>query len=47
LNIPAGAERKIDYFFKKGFKQLEGVDGNAAAIHALKGYTEALIGRQS
>ena len=47
LGIPAIVDRKVNYFFTKGFQNLERVSGNPAQKAILKHYTEALIGRQS
>ncbi|MBT1697257.1 polyprenyl synthetase family protein [Fulvivirgaceae bacterium PWU4] len=47
LGVAASAEKKIDHFFTKGFKSLEGVRGNEAAKDLLKNFTQALIERQS
>lgn len=46
LGVAASAEKKIDHFFTKGFKSLEGVRGNEAAKGLLKNFTQALIERQ-
>lgn len=47
LDIPAAADRKINQFFSKGFRNLERVSGTETQKQLLKHYTEALIARQS
>jgi geranylgeranyl diphosphate synthase type II len=47
LNVPAIVDRKINYFFDKGFACLDRVSGNTHQKHVLKSYAQALIGRQS
>lgn len=47
LGIPDIVDRKVNYFFTKGFQNLERVSGNPSQKAILKHYTEALIGRQS
>lgn len=47
LNVPAIVDRKINYFFDKGFACLDRVSGNTRQKEALKSYAQALIGRQS
>jgi geranylgeranyl diphosphate synthase type II len=47
LDIPSGAEKKINYFFKKGFQKLGSVNANQSSKRILKNFTEALIERQS
>lgn len=47
VGIPAIVDRKVNYFFTKGFQKLENIQGNNAQKEILKGYTHALIERQS
>lgn len=47
LGIPDIAEKKIGGFFKKGFRNLDRVEGNEEAKRILKSFTEELIRRQS
>ena len=47
LGIPAIVDRKVNYFFNKGFQKLETIRGNTAQKEILKRYTRALIERQS
>lgn len=47
LGIPALVDRKVNYFFTKGFQKLEEIQGNNFQKEILKGYTHALIERQS
>ncbi|MEX2230602.1 MAG: polyprenyl synthetase family protein [Cyclobacteriaceae bacterium] len=47
LNIPAVVDRKVSYFFRKGFENLDRVSGNPSQKEILKSYTQALIERQS
>lgn len=47
LGVPALAEKKINQFFRKGFDSLEKVSVDPETRALLRGYAEALIGRQS
>ena len=47
LNIPLSVERKIDYYFKKGFSNLDRVRTTSVEKERLKQFTQALIERQS
>lgn len=47
LGIPAIVDRKVNHYFAKGFQRLEAIRGNSAQKEILKGYTRALIERQS
>lgn len=47
LGIPALVDKKINYYFQQGFRNLELVRGNYSRKEALKTYTQALIERQS
>ncbi len=47
LDIASHTEHKINQYFKKGFKQLEKVNGNASGKEALKNFAIELISRQS
>lgn len=46
LGVAAGAEKKINHFFTKGFQSLEAVRGNETAKRLLRDFTQALIERQ-
>ena len=47
LDIPALTEKKIDFYFDKGFRNLARLSGRDDAKELLKSFTEALIKRQS
>jgi geranylgeranyl diphosphate synthase type II len=47
MNIHQIADKKIDQFFKKGFAKLNGLSRSAKGSDELRGFTEALIERQS
>ena len=47
LGIPAVVDRKVNYFFQKGFANLDRVAGNPSQKEILLQYTQALIERQS
>jgi geranylgeranyl diphosphate synthase type II len=47
LKIPALTEKKINFFFDKGFKSLEKVSATSSKISILRSFTETLIERQS
>jgi geranylgeranyl diphosphate synthase, type II len=47
LKIPQSAEKKVDYFFTKGFEHLDNLQVASPAKEDLKNFTEALIARQS
>jgi geranylgeranyl diphosphate synthase type II len=47
LLIPEAVDRKVSYFFRKGFASLDKVDGKHAEKEVLKKFTHALIERQS
>jgi len=47
LEIPAITEKKIDFFFRKGFRSLDVVSCDEAKKEMLRNYAEGLIGRQS
>jgi geranylgeranyl diphosphate synthase type II len=47
LNIRAIVDRKVNYFFRKGFQNLDRVSGNPSQKEILKHYTQALIERQA
>jgi geranylgeranyl diphosphate synthase type II len=47
LKIPALTEKKINYFFDKGFKSLEKISAMPTKISVLRSFTETLIERQS
>ena len=47
LDIPSTVDRKVDYFFRKGFEHLDRVSGNSEQKEILKAYTRALMDRQS
>lgn len=47
LGIPEIADRKVNYFFRKGFANLDRVQGKDPEKEMLKDYARALIERQS
>lgn len=47
LDIPAIVDRKVNYFFRKGFENLDRVGGREPQKEMLRDYTRALIERQS
>ncbi len=47
LHVQETVERKVNYFFKKGFQNLERVQGMPVEKETLKRFTQALIDRQS
>ena len=47
LNIPTLAERKVNQYFDKGFKELDKLHASSSAKAFLKSFTENLIARQS
>lgn len=47
LDVPTSVEKKINYFFAKGFKSLENVHGNSLGKDTLIKFAQALIERQS
>ncbi len=47
LSVPALAEKKINSYFKKGFSQLEKVNGSSNVKATLINFTELLIARES
>lgn len=47
LNIPVLTEKKINHYFKKGYRSLEKINGNKTSKNILLGFTEELIARQS
>jgi geranylgeranyl diphosphate synthase, type II len=47
LDIPSIVDRKINYYFQKGFQNLDRSGGNPSQKEILKQYTRALIERQS
>ena len=47
LDVPAIADRKVNYFFRKGFESLEHIHGRDPQAQRLRDYTRALIERQS
>jgi geranylgeranyl diphosphate synthase, type II len=47
LNIPTIAEKRIDYFFKKGFAKLNALSCSPQKSAELRQFAEALIERQS
>ena len=47
LRIPAAVQNKVNQYFKRGFENLEKIDGNPSAKAILKKFTETLIQRQS
>jgi geranylgeranyl diphosphate synthase type II len=47
LRIPALTEKKINFFFDKGFKSLEKISATPPKISILRSFTESLIERQS
>jgi geranylgeranyl diphosphate synthase, type II len=47
LEIPALTEKKINYYFKKGFDNLDNLSVNPEVKAILRQYTTALIARQS
>lgn len=47
LGIPEIADRKVNYFFRKGFANLDRVQGKGSEKEVLKDYARALIERQS
>ena len=47
LNIPDIVDRKVNYFFRKGFENFDRVSGNPSQKELLKNYTRALIERQA
>jgi geranylgeranyl diphosphate synthase type II len=47
LDIPSTVNRKVNYFFQKGFQNLDRVKGNSSQKELLRKYTQALIERQS
>jgi geranylgeranyl diphosphate synthase type II len=47
LGIPAVVERKVNYFFRKGFENLERAGGSPSQKEVLRTYTQALTERQS
>jgi geranylgeranyl diphosphate synthase, type II len=47
LGIPVLTEKKINYFFRKGFKNLMQLNCDAGQKATLLEFTEALVGRQS
>jgi geranylgeranyl diphosphate synthase, type II len=47
LKIPYTVEAKINYFFRKGFQNLDHISGNPKQKQILKDYTRTLIERQS
>jgi geranylgeranyl diphosphate synthase, type II len=46
LHVASAAEKRVNHFFSKGFKNLESVQGNETAKMNLRRFTEALIERQ-
>ncbi|MBL0741609.1 polyprenyl synthetase family protein [Chryseolinea lacunae] len=46
LEIQSLTEKKIDYYFAKGFRSLEAVNGRDENKKAIRSFTEALIARQ-
>lgn len=47
LGIPAIVERKVDQYFRKGFKNLERITGDGDALSTLRDFTRSLGARQS
>lgn len=47
VDIPRRTEKKINFYFDKGFENLKSVSGHALNHELLKQFTEALIERQS
>lgn len=47
LGIPALAQGKVDYYFRKGFRSLDRAGGSPARKLTLRDYTKTLIERQS
>ncbi len=47
LQVPVMVEKKIDQYFRKGFRNLDAISGDAAQVAALKHYAEGLLERQS
>lgn len=47
LHIPETVDRKVNFFFRKGFQNLESVQGKNSGKEILMNYTKALIERQS
>jgi geranylgeranyl diphosphate synthase type II len=47
LGIPSIVEKKVNYFFRKGFEHLGQVSGNTGQKELLEQYTKTLIERQS
>jgi geranylgeranyl diphosphate synthase type II len=47
LRIPTTVQNKVNQYFKRGFENLEKIDGNPPAKALLKKFTETLIQRQS
>jgi geranylgeranyl diphosphate synthase, type II len=47
LRIPTSVQNKVNQYFKRGFENLEKIEGNPAAKALLKKFTETLIQRQS
>ncbi len=47
LHIPEIVNHKVNYFFRKGFANLEQVQGKKSGKEILKNFTQALIERQS
>lgn len=47
LDIPAIINRKVDYFFSKGYERLDQVAGIGGRVELLRKYTRDLIERQS
>ncbi len=47
LDVPAIVERKVDQYFRKGFKNLERIGGDGHALSTLRDFTRSLGARQS
>lgn len=47
LHIPEIVDRKVNYFFRKGFGTLDRIEGKDSEKEILKDFTQALIERQS
>jgi geranylgeranyl diphosphate synthase, type II len=47
LQIARLAEKKVDFYFRKGFKNLDAVQAKGSKKQILRHFTEGLIGRQS
>ena len=47
LNLPLRVEKKVNYFFTRGFQNLEMVQGKNSAKEILQQFAESLIKRQS